>query len=109
MCPGLLYERHAISPSHLCQHLIQPLSHPSHALLTVLLEQGIMGTAQASDGTLEYLHDVICLGSPDVVGSGSNANGGKKRPFNTWKTKSLSMGWERIDWVYVGAMLVGVV
>lgn len=82
MCPGLLYERHAISPSHLCQHLIQPLSHPSHALLTVLLEQGVMGTVQASDGTLEYLHDVICLGSPDVVGSGNSANGGKKRPFN---------------------------
>lgn len=81
MCPGLLYERHAISPSHLCQHLIQPLSHPSHALLTVLLEQGIMGTVQASDGTLEYLHDVICLGSPDVVGSGNNVNGGEERTF----------------------------
>lgn len=76
MCPGLLHERHAISPSHLCQHLIQPLSHPSHVLLTVLLEQGITGTVQMSDGTLEYLSDVICLGSPDVVGSG-NGNGGE--------------------------------
>ncbi|XP_035212184.1 death-associated protein kinase dapk-1-like [Stegodyphus dumicola] len=76
MCPGLLYEKHAISPSHLCQHLIQPLSHSSYALLSTLLEQGLPGSVRMSDGTIiEHLTDVICLGSPDIVGSNNNSGG----------------------------------
>ncbi|KFM70353.1 Death-associated protein kinase 1, partial [Stegodyphus mimosarum] len=76
MCPGLLYEKHAISPSHLCQHLIQPLSHSSYALLSTLLEQGLSGSVRMSDGTIvEHLTDVICLGSPDIVGSNNNSGG----------------------------------
>ncbi|PRD35495.1 UNVERIFIED_CONTAM: dapk-1 [Trichonephila clavipes] len=76
MCPGLLCERHAISPTQLCQHQIQPISHPSHSLLTGLLEQGLTGRVKTPDGSVEeQLADVICLGSTDVVGSNNNTGG----------------------------------
>ncbi|GIY19026.1 death-associated protein kinase dapk-1 [Caerostris darwini] len=77
MCPGLLCERHAISPTQLCQHEIQPISHPSHSLLNGLLEQGLTGTVRTPDGSVEeQLADVICLGSTDIIGSNHNNNTG---------------------------------
>ncbi|KAG8176353.1 hypothetical protein JTE90_006143, partial [Oedothorax gibbosus] len=68
MCPGLLCERHAISPEHLCQHLIQPASHASHALLSALIETGLAGTVRTAE-VEEVLADVVCLGAIDVVNS----------------------------------------
>lgn len=67
-CPGLLYEKHAISPSHLHQHLENPGSYPSHTLLSCLLSQGTSGTVQTADGsTEEQLLDVIFFGSAEVL------------------------------------------
>lgn len=79
MCPGLLLERHAISPAHLGQHLIQPVSHSSHTLMAGLLEHGLTGTVRTGD-VEEVLADVVCLGSVDIVGNVWSGSNGPSNP-----------------------------
>ncbi|CAH1798047.1 unnamed protein product [Owenia fusiformis] len=65
MCPGMLYEKHYLSPLQLKEHKRKPHSYTPHDLIAKQLENYTKLSLPDTEIT-EELKDVLCYGSTDI-------------------------------------------